>query len=618
MKKLLTFIAAFYVAAFIAACGGGNAGTPLLGGGGGGGGCTPASSASGTGGGSGCPTASALTLNLDTSSIQNSGAQTVKATATATTSTGQTLAGIPVTFAVDQNATFTVSGTTTAADGTVVATVGMGSDPSNRIITVTATSGSLSATKSFAVTGSVLTATGSAVVAPGSNNQIIFRLTNANAVGIAGQPISIDAGPLGTTSATTDANGNYTYSYTAPASPVSLDVKGSAGGVSKTLTVLVQSGAGGIPPADATLLFDPRSSASVSANPSVVSTNTASTDNRTEIRALFVGPGNAAIPRVRVRFDLNGDPNNIGGTFSTGASVIYSDANGVATTAYIPAAKSSPTNGVTIRACYDADDFAATACPHQTTVSVTVVADALSVTIGSNGKVVVPPADLTYKRLFVVLVVDASGQPKANVDLAASIDLDRYWKGFYTTPGGWITFRNIAGCINEDLNRNGVLEAVEDINHSGAIEPRKSDIAVSILGTGKTDASGLATLQIEYPQNIATWTRVTILVSATGISGTEGRATWTEVLPAPVTAFQGVGDPPFIKSPYGVAYFPMDPTTFKVSPPPAPLPFIDPPTNTVQLQAGGAFFFSDFPKTVFPDGTPIVPGIITDPCKNPF
>jgi hypothetical protein len=309
---------------------------------------------------------------------------------------------------------------------------------------------------------------------------------------------------------------------------------------------------------------------------------------------------------VRVRFDLNGDPNNIGGTFSTGANVIYSDASGVATTAYIPGAKSSPTNGVTIRACYDANDFVAPACPHQTTVSITVVADALSVTIGTNNKVVVPPADLTYQRKYVVLVVDASGQPKANVDLAASVDIVRYWKGFYTTPGGWVSTatRWGPGCINEDINRNGVLEAVEDINHSGAIEPRKSDVSVTVLGTGKTDDSGLATLQIEYPQNVATWARVNILVSATGISGTEGRATWTEDLGAPVTAFQGVGEPPFVKSPYGTVFFAMDPTTFTLPSPPVP--------------AGYEVFMASFPQTTYPDGSAIAPGVIADPCRNPF
>jgi len=585
MNKLLKILTTMAAVAITAACGGGgaDAGTSPFGAGG-----SSACASSGASAASGgCVIASNLTLVLDTASIQNTGAATVKATATATTSAGQALTGIPVSFAVDNGATFTQSSATTAADGTSVATVSTGADPSNRLITVTATSGSLTASGTFAVTGSVLTATGSAVVAPSSaNNQIIFRLTNANGAGIANQPISVAAGALGTISGTTDVNGNYIYTYTAPASAGSLDIVATAGGVSKTLTVLVQSGAGSISPA-----VGPISSASVSANPSVVSTNSAATNNRTEIRALFVGSGNAAVPRVRVRFDLNGDPNNIGGSFSTGTSVIYSDASGIASTAYVPGAKASPTNGVTIRACYDVNDFAASACPNQTTATITVASDPLSVTIGSNDKVAAGAADLTYIRKFVVLVVDASGKAKANVDIIPSIDLDTYWKGYYTRSTAWDRNANAGGCANEDINRNGVLQIVEDINHSAAIEPRKSDVAVSIVGTGKTDDSGLAIVQIEYPQNIATWARVKILVSATGVSGTEGRATWTEVLPAPATAFTQQSAPAFIDSPYGTVYFAENPTA--------------PPTGFAA-------------HTTFPDGTPIPNAIITDPCKNPF
>jgi hypothetical protein len=585
MNKLLKILTTMAAVAITAACGGGgaDAGTSPFGNGGSSA-CASSSASSASGG---CVIASNLTLMLDTASIQNTGAATVKATATATTASGQTLAGIPVSFTVDNGATFTQSSTTTAADGTSVATVSTGADPSNRLITVTATSGSLSASGTFAVTGSVLTATGSAVVVPGStNNQIIFRLTNANGAGIANQPISVVAGSLGTTSAITDVNGNYTYIYTAPGSAGSIDVVGSAGGVSKTLTVLVQSGAGSIPPA-----VGPISSASVSANPSVVSTNSASTNNRTEIRALFVGPGNTAISNVRVRFDLNGDLNNIGGTFSTGSSVIYSDTSGTATTAYIPGAKASPTNGVTIRACYDINDFAASACPNQTTATITVVSDPLSVTIGSNGLIVIPTANLTYQRKFVILVVDASGRAKANVDIVPSVDIIRYWKGFYDNPGAWTENENIGGCANEDGNRNGVLESVEDINHSKSIEPRKSDVAISIEGTGKTDSAGTATVVIEYPQNVASWAQIKILVSATGVSGTEGRATWTEVLPVPSAALTSKSSPPFVASPYGVVYYAENPTA---RPPP---------------------LTSD---TVFPDGTLIPNAVISDPCKNPF
>ena len=590
MKKLLTLIAAFYVAAFIAACGGGNAGTPLLGGGGGGGGgCTPASSASGSGGGTGCPTASALTLNLDVASIQNTGAQTVKATATATTASGQTLAGIPVTFSVDNNATFTTSGTSTAADGTVTATVGMGSDPSNRVITVTATSGSLSVAKSFAVTGASLTGTRvPAVVAPSSTgNRVDFRLVDANGKALGGVAFSVAAGALPTAAGTTGVNGDFSYAYTAPATTGSLDVVATAGGVTNTQTVQVQSTS--VAPA-----VGPITSASVSANPSVVSTNaTAATNNQTQIRALFVGTSNAPIANVRVRFDLNGDPNSIGGTFSTDPNIVYSDANGVAASAYTPGSRSSPTNGVTIRACYDVNDFAAGTCPNQTTTTITVVADALSVSIGSNNLVGTGSQGLTYTRQFVVLVVDASGAAKANVNIVPSIDLDRYWKGSYTQGAtAWVPNLNPGGCANEDLNRNGILEAGEDINHSGAIEPRKSDVAITIVGGGQTDASGKAVVQIEYPQNVATWAQVKILVAATGVAGTEGRATWTEILPAPAAAVTNLTvAPPFIVSPYGVVYFAEDPTA-----PPAGYP----------------------PHTTFPDGTPITPGIIADPCKNPF
>jgi hypothetical protein len=584
MNKLLKILTTMAAVAITAACGGGgaDAGTSPFGNGG----SSACASSSASAASGACVIASNLTLVLDTASIQNTGAATVKATATATTSSGQALTGIPVSFAVDNGATFTQSSATTADDGTSVATVSVGADPSNRLITVTATSGSLSASATFAVTGSALTATGSAVVVPGStSNQVVFRLTNANGSGIANQPISIVAGSLGTTSALTDVNGNYTYIYTAPATAGSLDIVGSAGGVSKTLTVLVQSGAGAFPPA-----VGPINSASVSANPSVVATNSGSTNNRTEIRALFVGPGNAAIANVRVRFDLNGDPNNIGGTISTDNNVIYSDANGAATTAYTPLAKASPTNGVTIRACYDTNDFAVTTCPHQATTTITVVSDPLSVTIGSNDKVAPGAADLTYIRKFVVLVVDASGKAKANVDIIPSIDLDMYWKGYFTRSTAWDQNANPGGCANEDGNRNGVLEVVEDINHSAAIEPRKSDVAVSILGNGKTDDSGLAIVQIEYPQNIATWARVKILVSATGVSGTEGRATWTEVLPAPAIAFTQTSAPAFINSPYGVVYYADNPT--------APL-------------AGPA-------HTTFPDGTLIPNAIINDPCKNPY
>ncbi|MCE9660274.1 MAG: hypothetical protein K8R60_17070 [Burkholderiales bacterium] len=539
--KILKWALAAMTVSLVAACGGsGNAGTPPFGG-------PPCSGASGAT----CGTASNLSLQLSAPSILNDGSQTVTATATATTSSGQALSGIAVSFEVDSNANFTTTGSTTASNGKLAATVSIGADPSNRIVTVKAKSGSLTATASFAVSGAKLTATPTPTfLAPGETGSVAFRLTNANDVALAGQPISVSAGSVGTSTGTTGVNGDFNFSYTAPAALGGLDIVATAGGISKTQTVVVQTSASTVPVAVGPIL-----SASVAANPSVVATNSpGSTTNRTEIRALFVRANNAPIQNVRVRFDLNGDPNSIGGQFSTGSSVVlYSDANGIATTAYIPAERASPTNGMTIRACYSVSDFAPGTCPNQTVATLTVVADPLSVTIGSNGVILIPTdPNLTYQRRFVILVVDASGRAKGNVDIIPSIDLLSYGKGTYTRPGASWQLTTYTRCPNEDLNRNAIREDSEDVNKSGSLEPRKSDAAVSMIGGNKTKDDGTAIVQIEYPQNLASWLEVKLLVSATGVSGTEGRATWTEVLPVPVSAISGNGSPPFEFSAYGI------------------------------------------------------------------
>ena len=69
-------------------------------------------------------------------------------------------------------------------------------------------------------------------------------------------------------------------------------------------------------------------------------------------------------------------------------------------------------------------------------------------------------------------------------------------------------------------------------------------------------------LRIEYPQNIGSWVQFNILVSASGISATEGRANFQGVLPVPASALNDpLVPPPFVVSPYGVAASPVVPYT---------------------------------------------------------
>jgi len=182
-------------------------------------------------------------------------------------------------------------------------------------------------------------------------------------------------------------------------------------------------------------------SVSLSANPNVVATNTSASSNQAELRALFVGANNKPIENIRVRFYLP-DPYSVGGSITTGDALFYSNSNGVVLGAYRPGSRSSPTDGVVVRACWDYKDFdvsSSMTCPTNTSgeeqkveVKLTVAAEPLSITIGQNNLLETNDADkLTYTKKFVVLVADSAGMAKSNVTVSLLLDLESYGKGWY-------------------------------------------------------------------------------------------------------------------------------------------------------------------------------------------
>jgi hypothetical protein len=544
------------------------------------------------------PTADDLSLVLSAPSLTNGGSSTITATVTAVDANRNVVAGIPVTLSVDAGATLAASGTVTDAKGAVTAVIGIGADRSNRVVKVTATSGALVRTASFSVTGARLTASASPLVVAGSANNIIeYTLVDFNAIAMVDQTITVTGNGLPTVSGKTDLNGKFRYSYTAPANPGTVEVLATAAGDQRTQTVTVSAASAGVAPAP-----EVPQSASVTPTPSVVTVNSpGSTTNQVELRVLVIGAGNRPIPRVRVRFDLAGNPTNTDGVVSWVGDYAYSDENGIARGTFTPGQRSSPTNGVVIRACYDVADFgsgpggACDGVPLAATTTLTVSSEALAVNIRTNELIKSGAAELTYIKEFVVMVVDAAGQAKPDVQITPSVDLTGYYKGYFAwdeTAGQWLRYATLAGdenyvwngtnwvknagdpvCPNEDVNRNGVREAgtfvpgaaapavagrQEDLNWNGDLDPRKSDVAIKMIGSSKTDANGLAILQIEYGRNLASWVDFVITVTASGVSGTEARARYIGNyyglgnLPYPATAVTVKAvSPAFVVSPYG-------------------------------------------------------------------
>jgi hypothetical protein len=211
-----------------------------------------------------------------------------------------------------------------------------------------------------------------------------------------------------------------------------------------------------------------------------------------------------------------------------------------------------------VRACWSNNDFAAGTCQNATVVTLTVISEALSVSIGTNALIEVGPTGLDYIKRYLVQVNDSSGLAKSGVQISPSIDLPRYFKGEWViSVDKWVKIQR-ASCDNEDLNRNGVLEvygngAVEDANGTTKLEPRKADVNISFEGSSTTNSDGQVVLKITYPQSFGSWLEFNILVAASGVAGTEGRTSYQGVLPVLAADVSSIDrEPPFRRGPYGI------------------------------------------------------------------
>ena len=528
MKNTIKFFS-LAVVVFLASCGGG----------GGSAGTTPGGSA---------PSIASFDYVLDKNSITNSGSDEATLTATALDANNNPVSGVAFKVSADSGIYSPVANVTDSS-GKIVGKVSTGANKSNRAISLTMTMGDKVKTEKISVTGSKISlSTTPAAPAPGAQVTLTVKVVDINGVGIAGVPVNLggNLGFKGTVN--TDSTG--TASTTILAAPnVSgvYTVEGSGSGVKESREIQVISPSAGVPDAVGVI-----SAASLAIAPNTITPNAAgSTTSRAALRAIFQDASNRAIKNVRVRFEIVEPSLGAGEQISTGSAIVYTDQNGVATADYIAGTRSSPTNGVVIRACYASTDaaIAGTACPTSQTATMTVASSPLSITLGDNNKLEKGNSELTYIKKFDVAVADAAGNAVANAQISASVDLRSYRKStgiaVVNNAIGYVTSPAI--CANEDTNRNGLLDASEDINGNGKIEPRKADAIISYVGGQVTGANGRTVIQVEYPQSVAYWIDYAVKVT-TNVAGSEGsveKVYLTEALE------EDVENGSFLKPPYG-------------------------------------------------------------------
>ncbi len=513
-------------------------------------------------------------LLLDRSTLPNSGASTVKLTVVAVDANNNVVPGATVTVATDANTVYVPGGTVTNAQGEFTGTISIGSDKNDRAVTVTVTVNGIVKQTSFQIVGSQLELTMSPpVLAQGAASTVTARLTDSAGSPITGKTVSFsgDIASINGRSGNTDATGTVVLSFTAPAVAGSYIVRAAASGITKQTSA--QVGASNVIP-NAVIPFG--AVPSLAASPNVLAPNTSgSTASQSQLRFLALTAANEPIPNVRVRFFITSTGlGSTDSTISTGTSTVYTNASGVATAAFIPGSTGSPTDGITITACYDDKDFVAPGCGPRppVTARLTIAAQALAVSIGNDN--LLTKGDGTYIKQFVVTVADAAGRAVPNALVDISLDITHYGKGLFAQshsfleptldPEGYVPNKTITpadygsrvSCINEDRNRNGFVDAGDNTNTSRdsfgqeTLEPRRSDIILSYVAGNTTNASGILLIKVEYSQRYATWLHYRIR-GTTNVAGSQGSVERSFITSYVIGDDEAGGS--FLTAPYGAS-----------------------------------------------------------------
>ena len=242
-------------------------------------------------------------------------------------------------------------------------------------------------------------------------------------------------------------------------------------------TTVQASAAGGSPSTSLNFIFVTKSATAVNvqADRTTIPINTAGSDtNRATITAIVRDGASNLVKNARVQFQIVND--TTGGRLSGTEDI--SDVSGAATVDYIAGTTSSQNEGVIVKAIViDVGGVIGAVTPVNLSASVplTVAGQSLFIRLSTDNKVTA--ANPNFTKLFSALVTDAAGNPVPNTRVQfelkpAQPPLRAYSKGAYFVGGtAWIKGYE-ALCFNEDLNLNGVLDALvsEDTNYNGILD----------------------------------------------------------------------------------------------------------------------------------------------------
>jgi hypothetical protein len=563
-------------------------------------------------------TVTSVSVSTSTPTISSDGTQTAEIRAFARDAQNRFVTGADIAFGSSSGGLQVQRGQT-QSDGSALAVLSTAGDPTTRVITVTASVGTLSSNVVVNVVGTRINIQGPASLALQQSGQFTVSVIDSASAGIANRAVTL-ASQRGNTitpaSVTTDANGRASFTV-AISQPGNDTITATTAGVTGTTTVAVAAdnisfvspalnseiplntpqvvtvrvaGAaagttvnfaatrGVVNPASATTNAQGDASTNIqSSNAGGVAVTATATVNTAALSvqrtfeyvastpanidvqpsSFTIGINEEATLTAVVR-DLAGNlvknrtvqfslQDVTGGTLTTPSAV--TDSQGRAQSVYRAGSTVSAANGVrittTVAGFAAVTDF----------VDLTVARKELFISLGT-GNTIEEPNIAQYRLQYAVQVTDAAGNGVRNVPVVMSVLSQVYGKGRRNVVGNAWQTNPFAVCQDEDINRNGVLDIGEDFNGSGRIEA--GNIA-SVTRNVVTNDSGIALVDILYPQEHAFWLEVT-LEARTSTQGTEFARATRFVLPGAAADFNSpTTSPPGVVSPFGQASNCADP-----------------------------------------------------------
>jgi len=198
------------------------------------------------------PTGSGVAAKIQVSvslpQILSTATSTSNVTAVVLDASGQAITGKVVTFSTsnDPTAYYTNVVATTDANGVATATLNIGSNQTNRTITVSVTADAAVGTATVGVVGTTIIISGNTSVALNGTVSLIASVKNSAGVAVPGVPLTVTsatgntiANISGTPAGTTDANGQITFKVTAKSATTPDTITVTGGGATQTLSLTI-------------------------------------------------------------------------------------------------------------------------------------------------------------------------------------------------------------------------------------------------------------------------------------------------------------------------------------------------------------------------------------------